>query len=129
MSAGHEFRHEFREKVLPSQEHARSRPFVLAILFALLAWSNSTMAQGSPASGQQVPETPPQFGTISSYLGLPIDEIEFPGVPPDQAPSLLAASALKIGDPLTRENLHDAMQALFATGRFSDIQAEADPHK
>jgi outer membrane protein insertion porin family len=127
MPAGHQFRHEFREEVLPSREGARSRRFVLAILLALLTWANSTMAQGSPASGQQVPEAPPQFGTISPYLGLPIDEIEFPGVPPDEVPSLLAASTLKIGDPLTRENLHDAMQTLFATGRFYDIQAEADP--
>jgi outer membrane protein assembly factor BamA len=127
MPAGHEFQREFREEVLSARERARSRPFVLAILLALLAWSNRTMAQASPASGQQGAQTPPQFGTISPYLGLPIDEIEFPGVPPEQAPSLLAASTLKIGDPLTRENLHDAMQALFATGRFYDIQAEADP--
>ena len=49
-----------------------------------------------------------------------------PGVPPEEAASLLAATPLKIGEPLTREALHDAMQALFATGRFSDIQAEAD---
>ncbi len=49
-----------------------------------------------------------------------------PGVPPDEAASLLAATPLKTGEPLTREALHGAMQALFATGRFSDIQAEAD---
>ena len=46
--------------------------------------------------------------------------------PPEEAASLLAATPLKIGEPLTRDNLHDAMQALFATGRFADIQAEAD---
>ncbi len=60
------------------------------------------------------------------YLGLPIDEIELPGIPPEEAASLLAATPLKIGAPLTREALHDAMQTLFATGRFSDIQAEAE---
>ena len=68
----------------------------------------------------------PQFGTIHPYLGLAIDQIELPGVPPEDAASLLAATPLKIGEPLTREALHDAMQALFATGRFADIQAEAD---
>ncbi|HEY1401044.1 MAG TPA: POTRA domain-containing protein, partial [Terriglobales bacterium] len=66
------------------------------------------------------------FGTIAPYLGLTIDQIEMPGVPPDEAASLLAATPLKTGEPLTREALHGAMQALFATGRFSDIQAEAD---
>ncbi len=55
-----------------------------------------------------------------------MDQIELPGVPPEEAAVLLAATPLKIGEPLTRETLHDAMQALFATGRFSDIQAEAD---
>src|SRR6202043_1767792 len=67
-----------------------------------------------------------KFGTITPYLGLAIDQIELPGVPPEEAAILLAATPLKIGEPLTREALHDAMQALFATGRFADIQAEAD---
>ena len=53
-------------------------------------------------------------------------QIELPGIPPEEAASLLAATPLKIGEPLTREALHDAMQTLFATGRFSDIQAEAE---
>jgi outer membrane protein assembly complex protein YaeT len=65
-------------------------------------------------------------GTITPYLGLAIDQIELPGVPPEEAAALLAATPLKVGEPLTRESLHDAMQALFATGRFADIQAEAD---
>ena len=49
-----------------------------------------------------------------------------PGVPPDEAAALLAATPLKTGEALTREALHDAMQSLFATGRFADIQAEAE---
>src|SRR5208282_1317610 len=81
-------------------------------------------------AGQQPAESPSQlgsqFGAITPYLGLPIDQIELPGVPPEEAASLLAATPLKIGEPLTREALHDAMQALFSTGRFSDIQAEAE---
>lgn len=55
-----------------------------------------------------------------------IDQIELPNVPPGEATSLLASTPLKIGEPLTRDGLHDAMQALFATGRFADIQAEAN---
>src|SRR3984893_14819443 len=66
------------------------------------------------------------FGTITPYLGLTIVRIELPGVPPEDAATLLAATPLRIGEPLTREALHDAMQAFFATGRFADIQAEAD---
>ena len=91
-------------------------------------------ATGSTQPGQQPTESTSQsgaqsgtqFGTITPYLGLAIDQIELPGVPPEEAAALLAATPLKIGDPLTRDALHDAMQALFATGRFSDIQADAD---
>lgn len=97
---------------------------VLALLVVLA--HGAIWAQNAPAAPQQPAESPAQFGAIAPYLGLAIDQIELPGVLPEDAASLLAATPLKIGEPLTRENLHDAMQALFATGRFSDIQAEAD---
>ncbi len=115
---------------------------VLVVLLALVLPHGVSWAAGSPPAGQQPAESPAQsgtqlgskfgtqfgttFGTIAPYLGLTIDQIEMPGVPPDEAASLLAATPLKTGEPLTREALHGAMQALFATGRFSDIQAEAD---
>ncbi len=115
----------------------RSKPgfgvrFVLVVL--LLLTHRAGWATGSPPAGQQPTESPSQsgaqsgtqFGAITPYLGLAIDQIELPGVPPEEAAALLAATPLKIGEPLTREALHDAMQALFATGRFSDIQADAD---
>ena len=104
--------------------------FVLVLLLVLALARSASWAAGSPPAGQQPTESPSQyganFGTITPYLGLAIDQIELPGVPPEEAAALLAATPLKIGEPLTRETLHDAMQALFATGRFSDIQAEAD---
>jgi outer membrane protein insertion porin family len=122
-------------------------------LFLLWLLASSTICAGSSAPQQQMPESSSQtetkpgtssptpgtqagaesgttsrtdFGTINPYLGLTIDQVELPGIPPDEAAALLTSTSLKIGEPLTRENLHDAMQALFATGRFSDIQAEAD---
>ena len=82
--------------------------------------------QSEPQSQQPGAEPPSSFGAITPYLGLAIDEIEFPRVPADESASLLTATQLKIGEPLTRDGLHDAMQALFATGRFADIQAEAE---
>jgi outer membrane protein assembly complex protein YaeT len=103
---------------------------VLAILVIVALTHGASWAAGAPPAPQQPAESPTQsetqFGTIAPYLGLTIDQIELPGVPPEEAASLLAATPLKIGEPLTREGLHDAMQALFATGRFADIQAEAD---
>jgi outer membrane protein insertion porin family len=102
--------------------------FALAVLLVLTQTAN--WAAGQPPAQQpslpSAPQSQTNFGTIAPYLGLTIDQIELPGFPPEEAASLLSATPLKIGDPLTREALHDAMQALFATGRFSDIQAEAD---
>ena len=108
----------FRESVLRIVGTVR---VARLLLLALLLARGTSWATGSPPA-----ESSPQFGTITPYLGLPTDQIELPGIPPEEAASLLAATPLKIGEPLTRESLHDAMQALFATGRFSDIQAEAD---
>ncbi len=138
-------RPEFREAVLlvwgrapspvPKKSAARIAPVLLLVL--LLAHAAS-WAQSSPSAAQPPAESPAQseaqsevmsgaqFGAITPYLGLAIDQIELPGVPPEEAAALLGATPLKIGEPLTRDALHDAMQALFATGRFSDIQAEAD---
>ena len=130
---------EFWEGVLRLSGAAR---IVLVFLLVLVLVHGTGWAAGSPPAGQEPAESPAQsgtqfgtkfgtqfgttFGTIAPYLGLTIDQIEMPGVPPDEAASLLAATPLKTGEPLTREALHGAMQALFATGRFSDIQAEAD---
>ena len=98
----------------------------LVLVLLLVLVHGASWATGSPPAAQQPAESPSQFGAIAPYLGLAIDQVELPGVPPEEAAALLAATPLKIGEPLTREALHDAMQALFATGRFSDIQAEAD---
>ena len=89
------------------------------------ATKSATQSETKSATQPEAPSTA-NFGTITPYLGLTIDQIDLPGVPPEEAASLLAATPLKIGEPLTRDGLHDAMQALFATGRFADIQAEAD---
>jgi len=105
---------------------ATSRAARLALVVLLVLAHRASWATSSPPAGQQPAESSSQFGTITPYLGLAIDQIELPGVPPEEAAALLAATPLKIGEPLTRETLHDTMQALFATGRFSDIQAEAD---
>ncbi len=122
---------EFRDGVLRPRGTAR---ILLGLLWLLALAQPASWATDSPQTGQQPVESPAQprtqsgtqFGNITPYLGLAIDKIELPGVPPEEAASLLTATPLKIGEPLTREALHDAIQALFATGRFTDIQAEAD---
>ncbi len=133
----------FREELL---RLAGAAEVVLVLLLTLQltpqpGWAMDSASAGqTPAesssqtrerSGQKTEDKPAEkseatFGTITPYLGLAIDQIEMPGVSPADATALLAATSLKVGHPLTRDALHDAMQALYATGRFSDIQAEAD---
>ncbi|MGB9233406.1 MAG: POTRA domain-containing protein [Terriglobales bacterium] len=98
----------------------------LILLSALILSAATSWAVPPPQSGKQAEQVPAEFGAIAPYLGLTIDAIEFPGVGPEEAAALAALTPLKIGDALTRDGLHDAMKALFASGRFSDIQAEAD---
>ncbi len=113
----------------PSKRKELGSAMVLAAVFALRAvvlpdagWAASPLPQPPELSSQ----AEAKFGSVASYVGLTIERIELPGIPPAEATSLLAATPLKIGEPLTRKALHDAMQALYATGRFSDIEAEAD---
>lgn len=93
------------------------------VLLTVLALVGSLQAGPAP---QQAPEANAQVGAITPYIGVPVVEMEIPGIPPEEAARLLAAIPLKIGEPLSRPGLHDAMRALLGTGRFADIQAEAD---
>ncbi len=111
---------------------------VLALILTLAprtGWATSLASQQTPEApapaGTQSPaeseaKSAASFGTITPYLGLAIDQIELPGVPPEEAALLLSTTPLKVGTPLTRDSLHDAMQSLYATGRFADIQAEVN---
>ncbi len=106
--------------------------WVVPVILFVLAYATSGAAQqqpaesGAPSEARSGTQSGTIFGAIAPYLGLTLDQVEMPGIPPEEAKALLAATPLKVGEPLTRDALHDAMQALFSTGRFSDIQAEAD---
>jgi outer membrane protein insertion porin family len=97
----------------------------------LTAAAQSPPAQGlpanppaSPAQGQLLPV--PEVGGMASYEGLIVQKIDFPDLPPANAKHLLDLIAQKIGSPLGREEVRQSIQALHATGRFADIQAEAE---
>ena len=97
------------------------------VLAMIVVSSFASWAQAPPSPTHPGAELPPQqLGTITQYLGVPVTEIELPGVPAEEAEHLLAATPLKLGEPLTRQALHDTMQTLFSTGRFADIQADAE---
>jgi outer membrane protein assembly complex protein YaeT len=103
-----------------------SRVHCLVLALAFLFCSAAIWGQATQPEPQQPEQAASSFGAINPYLGLTVDEIDFPGVGPEESAALLALTPLKVGEPLTRDGLHDAIKALFASGRFSDIQAEAE---
>ena len=61
-------------------------------------------------------------------FGVPISEILFePPLTPGAAASAEQALTVRVGEPLDRTKLRESMQALFRTGRYADIQADASP--
>ncbi len=82
--------------------------------------------QTGPASGQQ--ETaPPSAGGVSGYEGKLVQSIQIPGVPDADREHILQLLPQKAGEPLERTRVRDSIRALYATGRFADIQAEVSP--
>lgn len=81
------------------------------------------------ALAQNQVTTPPvvtQNGS-SSYQGLTVEEIRIPSVSDaKEQQRLRELIPQKAGEPLDREKLRQSIQALFATGRFADIRAEAE---
>lgn len=63
----------------------------------------------------------------SKYEGQPIADIQY--VPPEQpltAAELASAVPLKKGEPLRLTDVHAAIERLYATGAFEDIQVDAE---
>jgi outer membrane protein insertion porin family len=92
-------------------------------------------------SAQQIPPSPPQnvlpgdetsqtsnpaLGAISAYLGLPVSEIRFTGVPLREQDHLRDLMPQKVRHPLDRDLLRDSVKILFDTGLFADIRVEAE---
>ena len=99
---------------------------VISLAAVVLALSGSAGAMpdrtlsGSPQENAQ-PAAP---GAIANYVGLPVQSVDFPGA--EDPGRLRELIPQKAGDPLDRERLRASMQVLFATGRYSDIQVEAE---
>ncbi len=64
---------------------------------------------------------------IEAYEGKTVQSIELPGVAQHDRDHLMQLVVQKTGEPLDHIHVADSIRALFATGRFADIQAEAAP--
>lgn len=97
------------------------------------SWSQSHSLQSAAAPqdsalAQPVSEPAPPsmpLGAIFEYQGLPVRDIRFAGVESGDLEQLRKIVSQKPNQPLDRSKIHDSVRALFATGRFADIQVEA----
>ena len=85
----------------------------------------------APSHPAVSPETAPEpAATRTSHLnqlaGLQVKEVEFRGIAPQEASHLKTLLEQKADEPLDKQKLRRSIQNLYATGRFADIEVEAD---
>jgi outer membrane protein assembly factor BamA len=98
--------------------------------------NDSSAQQDSPQSSPTVPKVnavtvqPSQTRSspgLSGYEGKVVEAIDLPGVEDVDRTHLLNSLPQKVGEALDRGRVRDSIRALYATGRFADIQAEVTP--
>ena len=106
----------------------RYASFVVAIIAALGPAAHAGSSSSAPSHSPQETQTTQSLSTLASmseYAGRTVQSIELPGVP--DRDHLLQTLPQKPGQPLDRDQVRESIRVLFATGRFSDIQAEVTP--
>ncbi|HWO31418.1 MAG TPA: POTRA domain-containing protein, partial [Candidatus Acidoferrum sp.] len=90
------------------------------------ARAGSSANAGAPSFQDRRGSDPSSTLTLmTAYAGQIVQSIELPGVP--DAAHLLQLIPQKSGEPLDRDQVRESIRVLYATGRFSDIQAEVIP--
>ena len=106
----------------------RYASFVILIIASLgpAARAGSSPAAVLPSRQEaQAGEPSSALTAMAAYAGQIVQSIELPGVP--DRDHLLQMLPQKSGEPLDRDQVRESIRVLFATGRFSDIQAEVTP--
>jgi outer membrane protein insertion porin family len=121
----------FIECVQRAQGHYLLRRYaaLLILIMACLgpaAGAQSAAAAPSSQESQAAPSgLPSGLGSMSAYVGRTVQSVELPGV--SDSERLRDMLPQKSGQPLDRDQVRESIRILFATGRFSDIQAEVTP--
>lgn len=111
---------------IPRAALAQGRPAAPALQVGRLSstvTSQQTVATEPVAAGAPAP-TP--LGVMFEYQGLPVRDIRFTGVESGDLEQLQKVVTQKPNQPLDRYKIRDSVRALFATGRFADVQVEAE---
>jgi outer membrane protein insertion porin family len=96
----------------------------ILLLSGVLPAGAAAQASGA-AAGEQNPQTPSAAAT-SGYEGKVVQSILIPGVAEADREHILQLLPQKAGERLDRGQVRDSIRALYATGRFADIQAEVE---
>src|SRR5262249_14902596 len=75
-------------------------------------------------------QTPPASDRLASRpacFGQKIGAIEIPNANAADQQMLENLTGLRVGEPLDRTALQQALRSLYATGRYSDVKAECEP--
>jgi len=75
----------------------------------------------------QTPLAPDRLANNSGCFGQKIRTIEIPNANAPDQKMLETLTGLRIGEPLDRTSLQQALRSLYATGRYSDLRAECEP--
>jgi outer membrane protein insertion porin family len=101
----------------------------LLVLSVPLTWP-----QSGPGFAAQTPDVAASQAALSSalgqlgkYQGVTVRAIEFRGVKGTNPEMLRQLLVQKTDQPLDREQIRASLRALYATGRFSVLQVEAEP--
>ena len=87
--------------------------------------ASTTEASANPTPPPS-PDIPKNTESVSSLSGLPVRDIQFRSPAVRQPDELLKLIPQKAAEPLDKLKLRRSIQELYATGRFADIQVEAD---
>ena len=89
----------------------------------------SAQPTSEPASQQitSVSLSPSDFVSANALLGLRVNEIQFRGIELDERVQkrLQRMVAQSPGEPLERSKVRESIETLYATGKFANLQAEA----
>ena len=94
--------------------------------------AQADVTQSSPSDANAASTTPqeaqpPSTSGTAGYEGKLVQSIQIPGVGEGDRQHMLELLPQKAGEPLDRGRVSDSIRALYATGRFADIQAEVAP--
>ncbi len=100
----------------------------LVVLCTAASFQSAGLAQAERVQApQQEAEVSSPGVAMAGYDGWPVRDIEFRGVESKDEQELRSILPLKPGESLDRSKLRESIRTLYATGRFSDIQVEAEP--